>query len=321
MTIREKALEAFNGWYGSLPVYKTVGGPSRGTIAAALVILEHLKEKFDLNLDSHRADTGKSQLKGVSGGALKKILTEHGENRRFLSEGGRTNRGAAGAIGTMLDALRNSGLHKSAASTREKVLYDLQEYLVDRVREYHGRQRLEISYDPALTAWWSVRGLLALARENGKEGPVAQYLVGAKLQLRFPKTKIGNESYSTADDQLDRPGDFSFGDTSFHVTVAPMPGIYEKCQRNIDNGLRVFLLVPDKSLVGARQNAEATVAGKIAVESIESFVSQNLEELSSFSRDKLKDGFRCLLKMYNKRVDAIETDKSLLIKIPKNLLT
>jgi hypothetical protein len=44
--------------------------------------------------------------------------------------------------------------------------------------------------------------------QSGKDGPVAQYLVGAKLALRFPTEKIGNESYSTADVQLNRPGDF-----------------------------------------------------------------------------------------------------------------
>ncbi|MFZ3138275.1 MAG: DUF4928 family protein [Thermodesulfovibrionales bacterium] len=43
---------------------------------------------------------------------------------------------------------------------------------------------------------------------------------------------------------------------------------------------------------------------RIAVESIESFDSQNIEVLSYFSRDKLKSGFRRLLDTYNARADA-----------------
>ena len=44
---------------------------------------------------------------------------------------------------------------------------------------------------------------------------------------------------------------------------------------------------------------------RIAEESIESFVRQNIEELLYFSRDKLKSGFRRLLDTYNVRADAV----------------
>ena len=122
-----------------------------------------------------------------------------------------------------------------------------------------------------------------IARETGKVGPVAQHLVGAKLQLRFPTETISNESYSTADDQLGRPGDFFVGSTVFHVTVAPMPPVFDKCIKNLEDGYRVYLLVPERELSGARYNAENKAPGKIAVESIESFVGQNIEELSFFN--------------------------------------
>ncbi|MHB8204194.1 MAG: DUF4928 family protein [Desulfomonilaceae bacterium] len=60
--------------------------------------------------------------------------------------------------------------------------------------------------------------------------------------------------------------------------------------------------------------------GKVAVESIETFVSQNLEEMSLFRTDQLITGFLTLLEKYNDRVNLIETDKSLMIEIPPNLL-
>jgi hypothetical protein len=98
-----------------------------------------------------------------------------------------------------------------------------------------------------------------------------------------------------------------------------MPAVYEKCRANIQEGLRVYLLVPDRSLSGARQNAALMLEGRIAVESIESFVSQNIEEISAFSKKKLPDGLRKLIEEYNKRINETEVDKSLLIEIPRNL--
>lgn len=84
-------------------------------------------------------------------------------------------------------------------------------------------------------------------------------------------------------------------------------------------GYSVYLLAPERILVGTRQNAESILPGQITTQSIESFVAQNLEELSMFSKDKLTGGFRLLLEKYNERVDQIESDKSMLIEIPRNL--
>jgi hypothetical protein len=190
---------------------------------------------------------------------------------------------------------------------------------VDKVVEFHNRERLKMVYDTTKSTWQTVYDLLKLARETGKEGPVAQHLVGAKLQLRFPDQKIGNESFSTADDQLGRRGDFSLEDAVFHVTVAPLPAVYEKCKRNIEEGLRPYLLVPDRCLVGVRQNVEFEAPGQIASESIETFVSQNIDEIAAFSKDKLVSGLNRLLVTYNQRVDEAEIDKSMMIDIPLNL--
>jgi len=313
-----KVFSAFKRWYSSLETHKASGGPARGTIAASLVVLEHLKEAYDLDLDAHRAKGG-AQIIGLSPGSVAKILERFDETRPFLKEGGRTNRGGPGDIKKLLATLKDQNLDKLQAEERNAALNDLQAFLVERVRDFHNRQRLRYVYEPAKTTWQAIHELLLLAQEKGKEGMVAQYLVGAKLALRFPEIEIQNLSYSTADAQLGRPGDFHVGTTAFHVTVAPMPAVFDKCKANIEQGFRVYLIVPDRAFIGARQNANAIVADRIAVESIESFVANNIEELSLFTGDKVKDGFRRLLEQYNCRVDQVENDKSLLIEIPKNL--
>jgi len=178
---------------------------------------------------------------------------------------------------------------------------------------------IQFGYDPDLTTWAAVREILEQADLVGKAGPVAQYLVGAKLQLRFPGAAIANDRYSAPDAQTGRQGDFQVEDTAFHVTVSPTPPVYDKCLHNTRGGLRVYLLVPDSCLVGARQNAQTVSPDRIAVESVESFVANNIEELSQFAKNELKSAFRRLLETYNKRVDAIELDKSLLMEIPASL--
>jgi hypothetical protein len=271
-----------------------------------------------LNISDHTAKGG-TQIRGAGGQALKKILAQFDEKRPFTKEGGRTNRGLRDQIKMLLDALKKIHIESLPAEKRNIILTEMQRFLVGKVIEFHNRERITMVYDPAKSTSQNLLGLLSAAKETGKEGPVAQHLVGAKLQLRFPDTAVGNESYSTADDQLGRPGDFYLGDTVFHVTVSPMNPIYEKCRDNLEKGFRVYLLVPERALTGARQNAELMMPGRIAVESIESFVGQNIEELSFFTRDKIRNGVRHLLETYNARVGVAETDKSMLVDMPKNL--
>jgi len=211
-------------------------------------------------------------MKGVGVARVTRILAAHGETRPFLKEGGRTNRGGPGAIESMLRVLAASDLGTLPPSERSVVLHELQRFLVDRIVEFHNRRRVKFTYDPSWTTWQAIHDLLRETKPTGKNGPLAQHLVGAKLSLRFPDDDVRNDSHSTADDQLGRAGDYQVGGTVFHVTVAPMPA----------------------------------------------FVGQNVDEMSHFGRG-VPTALGRLLRRYNERVDAVETDKSFLIDIPENL--
>ena len=319
MTSRDEALREFAEWYQGLLKRSGSGGMPRGTIGAALVVLKRLETEWDLNIAAQLAPQ-KGQIRGVSGNALKRILADFGEHRPFLREGGRTNRGVPGDIEHMLLALTRAHLDRLGQNARVEVLRGLQEYLVEKVRDWHARKRLEFDFDPSKTAWETVHEILRRAKEAGKEGPVAQYLVGAKLQLRYPNLAVPNFSYSTSDQQQGRSGDFHIGDTAFHVTVAPMLGVYERCKENVRSGLGVYLIVPYRVSEGSRQNAEQEASGRISVDSIEAFVGGNIDELSTFNRKNVAEQFRRLLETYNSRVNEIENDKSMMVEIPAILL-
>ena len=99
-----------------------------------------------------------------------------------------------------------------------------------------------------------------------------------------------------------------------------MQPVFDKCKRNLQNGLRVYLLVPDARISGARMLAEMNqLEHPLNIRAIEAFVADNIDELSTFSTDQLAHGFLRLLDEYNRRVDLAELDKSLMIEIPANL--
>lgn len=217
---------------------------------------------------------------------------------------------------TMLDAVEVAYISEEEKAEAEQGFKEGLDYF----RAERRSQPIYFDYDEFRSVRQNLGVLIETAKELGKQGPVAQYLVGAKLKLRFPEKEIENKSYSTADAQQNCPGDFLLGTSAIHVTVAPMPAVFTKCQRNIHDGLRPYLLVPEKLLQGARQNAELNVEGPLEVESIESFVAQNILEVSEFSSELLAKQFLRLLQIYNERVNAVEIDKSMLIEIPQSLL-
>ena len=315
------AYVGFEGWYRRVPSQRR-GFPPKGTIGGALVVLERLRDTPDLEIRIHTAPGG-SQVAGVSGGAVRLILSRYGETRRFSSEGGRTNLGLRGSIEQLLEALTDSGFSELDYRSRASAIDEMQAFLVQEVRRWQCTQplapRLAPKYVPSRPIWYFVSDLLEVAHDRGADGPVAEYLVGAKLQLRFPEHEVRNTSYSTADAQPGVFGDFDVGDTVFHVTVSPMPALYEKCVDNLNDGKMVYIVTLFSLVQATVMAANRHEPGRIAVTSVEGFVSQNLDEMSEFTIEQSKSQLKNLLETYNNRVSAVETDKSLLIKLPSNL--
>lgn len=314
----QQLLKDFEDWFWSLKNQVKEGGRP-GIIANLLQVLEDLKVEFDLEYSHYPTEDG-TQIKGVGASKLKKVLALFGEHRVFLKEGGRTSRGGPPAVEKMLGFLKSQFPEMPDEQLRKEAIIGFQGFLVERVREIHNRQKVKLIFNPTLSTWQIIHNLLQEAINEGKKsGHIAQHLVGAKLQLRFPDISVSNESTSTADKPTNRAGDFHIGNTVFHVTISPAQAVFEKCQQNIKEGLKVYLIVPDSKLVGTRQQAEQFSNGEIAIESIESFISQNIEEISMFASDQLKHSIVSLIRLYNKRVDAVEVDKSLMIELPSNL--
>lgn len=267
----------------------------------------------------------KSQVKGLSGPAISKILKRHGIDRRFTSEGGRTSRGTT-QLAIELAAILNRSefvdeFRAMDAESREVLLTELQFAAVSRLKsEYFDRKRLEVDLVPSHSTVDLVRKILDTAKKAGGAtgGAVAQHLVGASLAITFPAESIPNHSYSTADQQTERAGDFVIGTSAIHVTVAPSEKLMsDRCKSNLQINVTPIVLVPEDRKDAAVQMAEnAGILDRVRVSAIEEFVGSQIDLLAAFDSARRNQRVFQLIRTYNKRVSDVEPDSSFQITIP-----
>jgi hypothetical protein len=262
----------------------------------------------------------------MSGKKIKTILARHDETRVLAAEGGRTSRGTVTLARELAKILNDHGADYFNLNPRgqRKVRDDLQGWVVGKARvDFFNRLRITAELDTTAPMSRNIEVLLTAAQARGGNGAgaVAQHLVGAKLKLRFPSAEVHNESYTTADLQTARPGDFWVGDTAIHVTMSPSERLAERCAANVSNKLRPMVLVPGNRVEAARQLVEnAGLGSKVDVQAVEQFVGANIQEMGSFSAVGISEQLAQLLTLYNERVNHAENDKSLQIEIPTNLV-
>ena len=244
MAIKEDAIRAMDEWYEALKPHADKL-PAKGSIQTALHILNRLRTTYDLDVASHVAE-GESQIMGLSAASIQKVLAEFGEKRQLSATGGRSNRGGRGVAARLLETLKPLNLDKLKSPVREDVLKTMQRHLVTRyVPKYFAVKRVKAVFNSASTTVRFIEMILSNAQDSRKAGAVAEYLVGAKLELRFPGKEIRNKPFSSADAPGGYSGDFEIGSTVFHVTMAPMHGLFLKIIGNLERGLRVYLIVPE----------------------------------------------------------------------------
>ncbi|HBM2987479.1 TPA: DUF4928 family protein [Klebsiella aerogenes] len=315
----ELYLNAAKKWYEE---QRSKTGKINTNVMNAGLIVSHMV-RDGLPIDDERLySEGKSQVRGLSGSTIEKILGENGENRYFTSEGGRTSRGTVHLAASYRDVLNE--LNPSLAHTREQlscISAGLEAFFTTCVRlDYFDKQRISVDIEPSKPVSTIVSEILGAAAERSDKptGVVLQHLVGAKLQLRFPNEDIGCDRANTADLQTDREGDFQIGNTAFHVTTAPMEKLINRCVKNKSEGYRPVILTLESKVQAAKQMAEnVSMIDLISVQSAENFIGTNIEEIAVYDGDKIRESIARLIRTYNERIQKIESDKSLMIEEPK----
>lgn len=311
-------LQSAKTWYESNRAKS--GSMNTNVINAGLIVSQMVSDGMPIDDDRLFSD-GKSQVRGLSGGSIAKILENHGETRLFTREGGRTSRGTVHLATDFRDLLNDVNPSNSFFQHESDVSFALEEFFTDCVRlDYFDKQRISVDLQPSKPVSVIIEDILRAASERSDKptGAVLQHLVGAKLQLRFPNEKIGLDQANAADMQTDREGDFQVGTTAFHVTVAPMEKLINRCNENKKSGYRPVILTLDRKVQAARQLADnAGIAEDISVQSAEVFIGTNIEEIATYDGDKIRQGIASLIEAYNHRISSVEVDKSLMIEEPR----
>lgn len=316
-------LEEISLWYETKR--HNNGNVNTNVMSVGLAMTEHMTMDYPLEESDYLTN---SQVKNLSGTRISNILKSHGELRPFRREGGRTSRGTIKNAKELASVLNCTPLRERLldleSETRSQIASKIQRWFVQRIKDdFFDRQFIEAEIDPRKPICESVSAILTVARQRGGNtaGAVAQHLIGATLSLRFPKIEISNDSYTTADQQTSRSGDFQVGDTAFHITMSPSDQLLQKrCKSNLHDGYRSTVLVPSDRISAANQLADiAGITGQVSIVEIEDFVGTKIEEISNYESLSIRENLRSLLVRYNERVQAVEPDPSLQLSIPSNL--
>lgn len=310
-------LKAAEDWYESKRTSR--GKINTNVMNSGLIVSQMLAAGLPITDERLRSEKD-SQVRGLSGQAIAKILSKHGETRRFTAEGGRTSRGTMPLAVEIRDLFNSVHADNNDADSLQHISDELEFYFVSKVRkDYFDKQRLSLEIDPSKPVSVVVSDILreAADRSDHPTGAVLQHLVGAKLELRFPDEEIGRDQATAADQQTLREGDFQVGTTAFHVTVAPMEKLVDRCASNKQSGYRPVILAPASKLAAARQMIEnIDKSNEISAQGAEDFIGTNIEELAVYDGDRIREGVARLIRRYNDRIDEVEVDKSLMIEEP-----
>lgn len=265
----------------------------------SLRLVDHLSSEGSAGIRSHEK-LGKEALKRFG---LDRLNKTHGRRSSHLPKWGPK----------LLELLRDEGFVVAGKDKRVGMIEEAQNILVARLRMILDAEPLVVSVR-GNSAESVIRDVLQLADEKGKAGDVAQYLVGAKLAMRFsldipvqPANKADRKSVSDRDRKL---GDFEISDAVIEVALG-FPD-----EKHIDqvldalesHNVEVWLLTRcDRVNIWKEQlkESQGVALRRVVVRSVDAFVGQNVSELGEFSAEGREERLKTLFDIYNSRWVAI----------------
>lgn len=282
------------------------GRPIAARLQSALALLERLREYPSLDLEHHTAATGSSGLKSHETygdraherHALQALNKNHGRRS--------SNLGAWGP--PLLDLLAKEGFGDATDAGRQKLIDQAQSFFAARLKKLINEEPLTVALRNR-SAEAVIREVLQQADAKGKSGDVAQYLVGAKLQLRLnwdvPVAPANSGDRRSHSDPNAKPGDFCRNQTVFEVAVG-MPDekhIRQAAAAVEDPDAEMWLIVRKDRLQFWQKELELAEVDlrRVVLVGIETFVGQNISELAEFSSKKRSEQLKLLFRIYNEK--------------------
>jgi hypothetical protein len=275
-------------------------------LQTALALTERLRDIPSLAVRDHQYCPGSASLQlHVTYGdrvhqrlKISPILQNHGRMSSKLSEWGQA----------FLDAIAKTGFSDVAPEAKSQIIDEAQAAIAAPLRSIIERP-LEVRLRER-TAEVVVSDLLLAAEEKGKSGDVAQYLVGAKLALRFNReipVYPANKSDRTSHfDPAPRLGDFEIENAVIEVAVG-LPDdkhLQQIAEIQEKSDAEVWLLTrADRVETWQKEikKDKGVNTRRVVVTSIEAFIGQNITELGEFSAKGKIERLKALFDLYNTR--------------------
>ncbi len=150
-----------------------------------------------------------------------------------------------------------------------------------------------------------IADLLDQAQVKKRAKDVAEYLVGAKLELRFGNGAVKPKHVNAP--SLGQLADFRLGNTAIEVTTMERPDKSHLDQVSdilADTGLQVWLLTRMRDREKWQNGVDVifgSAAARIVVADIETFVGQNVSEIGKFNSEEVK---RTLARLFARYEEA-----------------
>jgi hypothetical protein len=186
--------------------------------------------------------------------------------------------------------------------------------LADGLAVHAGPASVVLHLEPANSPQVWTHMVLECCRSSAK-GVVAENLVGATLQVRFPSLNFPPRA-SAGCAPAERDADFVLPGVAVSVRVLAGRSVVQACARSLGPDRFSLLLVPRDEEERARFFAEDEhLRGKVMVLSIEDFVTLDVIHLAIEQRATPFDVMKQIIDLYNERLTQVETDHSLLIEL------
>lgn len=285
----------------------TKGGalvPAR--VQTALALLERVRELPDLSLERHLAEAGQSIASHETYGDrahkrfnLEKINKNHGRRSSSIRDWGQD----------LLDLLAAEKFTPTRPKASTDLIDAMQSHLASLLKSILDVEPLTVRVK-GRSAEAAIMDVLEQAEAKGRIGSVAQYLVGAKLQLRFPSKRDAITLFASNQgdrksrgDAEQRRGDFDLGEYVIEVAAgAPDAKHVEQIATILEDAdAEVWLIVRGNRLQFWKDEISRAELDhrRVVVAAIELFVGQNVTELGDLSARGKADQLAKLFHIYN----------------------
>ncbi len=280
---------------------RTSADDTPGRLAVLLGLLERLREVPLLEKEAHLTDSNQ-QLKSHDH-YVKAGLARFGV-KAPVSARGRRGIASGSWHPALLEWLSVRSFNSFDELERGALLDAIGRVVAARLGSLYEAKPLVARFNIG-TAIAIVADLLDQAQEKNRAKDVAEYLVGAKLELRFGLDSVPRKNVNAPN--VDRPADFQVGGTAIEVTVnGPDSRHVEQIQRILaDMTFDIWLLVRLRHCAPWRKAVAKSIAeserGRVAITGIETFVGQNVSEMARFEPTDVVQKMAELFAIYNGR--------------------